>query len=94
MVSKFDRKWCSHKIHGPGLRNEFGLCIRTGNIVWAHGGLPCGQWADVRLARNAFIHRLQVGEKTLANEGYRDHKFFENTNGDQHKKVFCKDMKL
>lgn len=84
--TEFDRKWYSHKFHGPGLRYEVGLCIRTGNIVWAHGGLPCGQWPDLRLARDAFVYRLQEGEKALADGGYRDHHYFENPNGDQQKK--------
>lgn len=84
--SEFDPKWWSHKFNGPGLRYEVGLCIRTGDIVWAHGGLPCGEWPDLRLARNAFISGLQPGEKALADGGYRDNDFFENPNGDQQKK--------
>ena len=46
-----------------------GLCIRTGEIVWANGGLPCDKRTDLRLARNAFIGRLQPGEKALADGG-------------------------
>ncbi|KAI9562432.1 hypothetical protein GHT06_009862 [Daphnia sinensis] len=61
--SEFDPKWLSHKFNGPGLRYEIGICIRTGDIVWAHGGVPCGEWPDLRLARNAIVEALQPGEK-------------------------------
>ena len=84
--STFDRKWYSHKFHGPGLRYEIGICILTGHIVWVHGGLPCGEWSDLRLARDAFIHRLQPHEKALADKGYKDQHYFENPGGDQRKK--------
>ncbi len=53
--TEFDSKWQSHKFNGPGLRYEIGICIRTGDVVWAHGGMPCGEWPDLRLARNAII---------------------------------------
>ena len=56
--TEFDPKWWSHKFNGPGLRYEVALCIRTGDIVWVNGGLPCGEWSDLRLARNAFIDSL------------------------------------
>ena len=84
--SEFNPKWWSHKFNGPGLRYEIAIYIRTGDIVWAHGGFPCGQWPDLRLARNAFIHRLQPEEKALADNGYRDQNYFEFSNGDQQRK--------
>ena len=79
--STFDPQWYSHKFHSPGLRYEIGICILTGHIVWAHGGLPCGEWSDLRLARDAFIHRLQPHEKALADKGYKDQHYFENPGG-------------
>jgi len=48
-------KWYSHKFHGPGVRYELAFCIRTGDIVWAYGGVLCGEWADLRLVRDVFI---------------------------------------
>lgn len=84
--TEFDPKWFSHKFRGPGVRYEIGLCIATGNIVWAHGGYPCGEWPDLRLARDAFIDRLEIDEKALADKGYRDNNFFVNPNGDPLKK--------
>jgi hypothetical protein len=44
--SPFDRKWFSHKFHGPGLRYEVALSIKTGNIVWVNGGVPCGEYRN------------------------------------------------
>ena len=82
----FDPKWYAHKFNGPGLRYEIGLSIFTGHILWAHGGLPCGEWPDIRLARDAFVDHLQRGENVLADKGYRDQNFFENPNGEQGKK--------
>jgi hypothetical protein len=81
--SEFSPKWYSHKFHGPGLRYELGLCIRTGEIVWAHGGLPCGEWSDLRLARDAIIHVLDPGERIIADRGYRDQTFFDIPNGNE-----------
>ena len=83
--TEFDPKWWSHKFNGPGLRYEVALCIRTGDIVWVNGGLPCGEWPDLRLARNAFIDCLQPGEKALADAGYRDQQYFELSNNDPQK---------
>ena len=79
--SEFDPKWWSHKFNGPGLRYEVGICIRTGDIVWAHGGLPCGEWPDLRLARNSIISALQPGEKIIADRGYNDINYFDVPNG-------------
>lgn len=84
--SEFNRKWWSHNLNDPGVRYEIGLCNSTGDIVWAHGGFPCGQWPDIRIARVAFIGRLNPGEKALADGGYRDEHNFENPNGDERKR--------
>ncbi len=70
--SPFNPKWYSHKFHGPGLRYELAICIRTGDIVWAYCGLPCGEWSDLRLARDVFIFGLREGEKAIADRGYND----------------------
>ncbi|KAK4009233.1 hypothetical protein OUZ56_018349 [Daphnia magna] len=96
--SEFSPKWYSHKFHGPGLRYELGLCIRTGEIVWAHGGLPCGAWPDLRLARDAIIHVLDPGERIIADRGYRDQTFFDMPNGseddEQKRKILARHQTL
>lgn len=82
--------WYSHKFHGPGLRYEIGLNIQTGDIVWKHGGYPCGSYSDLRLARTAYVLSVDVGEKTLADKGYRDGIFFilpNDTNQTFHKRI-------
>ena len=75
--TEFDPKWWSHKFNGPGLRYEIGISIRSGDIVWAHGGLPCGEWPDLRLARNALIDALLPGERVVADKGYNDPNYFD-----------------
>ncbi|KAH9095723.1 hypothetical protein LEN26_017765 [Aphanomyces euteiches] len=74
--SEFDPSWYSHKFHGPGLRYEIGLCIRTGHIVWANGGVACGLWPDLVLARSAYTQAVLPGELTCADLGYSDSAFF------------------
>ena len=80
--SPFSAKWYFHKFHGPGLRYELGMCIRTGDIVWAYGGLPCGEW----LARDAFVLGLRPGEKAIVDQGYRDPNYFDFPNGENDQK--------
>lgn len=41
-----------------------------------HGGKPCGQFPDLKLAREQFIHVLDLGERAIADRGYRDRTFF------------------
>lgn len=50
--SPFNKKWYSHKLNWAGIRYEVVLCIRTGRIVWVAGGVPCGEWPDLKLARS------------------------------------------
>ena len=79
--TEFDPKWWSNKFNGPGLRYEVGICIRSGDIVWTNGGLPCGEWPDLR--RNALIGFLQPQEKVVADRGYNDPFYFDVPNGDE-----------
>lgn len=58
-----------------GLRYEVGLNIRTGNIVWVHGGVPCGDFPDLALARSRSIYCVNDDERTVADEGYRDARY-------------------
>ena len=66
----FDRKWYSHKFHGPGVRYEVGVAIYSGVIVWVHGPFPCGEWSDIRIVRDALIGQLCEDESYIANGGY------------------------
>lgn len=76
----FDRKWYSFKHNGPGLRYEIGLNIATGQIVWAYGGKPCGEYPDLKLARELLIEMLEFNEKVVADKGYNDRNFFITPN--------------
>lgn len=72
----FNAKWFSHKFRHAGLRYEIGLSLRKGHIVWAYGGYPCGDWPDLKLAREAFVDFLDRGERSMADKGYKDEKYF------------------
>ena len=84
--SPFNPKWYFHKFHGPGMRYEVRICMRTGDIVWAYGGFPCGEWSDLKLTRYAFVLGLQEGEKVIADRGYNDPNYFDFPNGENNAK--------
>lgn len=89
----FNHLYYSHKFKGPGLRYELGLNIRTGNIVWAHGGYPCGEYPDLKLARDLYLRNVRNGEKTLADKGYKDKMFFilpSKENKHFHKRIMAR----
>lgn len=49
----------------------------TGEIVWASGGLPCGEWPDNKIALDLYVHLPKIkNELTLADKGYRGLKNF------------------
>lgn len=68
----FWKGWFSHKHNGPGVRYEVGLCIQTGWIVWINGPFPCGEWPDLRIARESLIYMLDEDEYYVADGGYYD----------------------
>jgi DDE superfamily endonuclease len=89
----FNPKFYSHKFKGPGLRYEIGLNIRTGHIVWKHGGYPCGQYSDLTIAREAYLLSINHAEKTIADKGYRDNRYFllkNNLNKKIHGKIMAR----
>lgn len=85
--------WHSHKCRGPGLRYEIGLNIRTGHIVWADGGYPCGEYTDLKLAHELYVLMVINGEKTIATKGHKDDKFFilpNSANKSLHKQIMAR----
>ena len=77
----FNKKYFSHKFHGPGLKYEIGICITTGWICWYNGPFPCGN-PDVNIARLGVIRYIATGEKILADGGYNDgNRFFSTPTG-------------
>ena len=75
----FDRELYSFKFNGAGLKYEIGVSIRGGNIVWVYGGVPCGEYSDLTLAREAIVHRLSPHERVVDDKVYLDHRFFVTT---------------
>ncbi len=71
----FNKKWFSHKFKAAGIRYEIGLSIGNGDIVWASGGVPSGEWPDVKIAKDLYLHYASR-ELTLADKGYRYKNFF------------------
>jgi len=63
--------WFSHKFEGPGLRYDVAVSIKGGKVVWINGPFPAGKWPDISIFREALIHMLDVGEKAIADKGYR-----------------------
>ena len=68
----WDSRWYSHKHNGPGFRYEIGVLIQGCDIVWVSGPYPCGEWPDLRIARDALIYMLDEGEYAIGDSGYHD----------------------
>lgn len=89
----FNRKFFSHKFKASALRYEIGLALVTGHIVWAYGGYPAGEYPDLKLSRELYVHQVMPGELTFADKGYRDAKFFitpDSTNNAGHKYIMSR----
>lgn len=89
----FDKRWYSHKFRGPGIRYEIGLNIRSGDMVWTNGGYPCGDFPDLKLAREAYVFSVNDGELTIADKGYKDDQFFilpNDNNKRTHRRVMAR----
>lgn len=50
--------------------------INDGRIVWVNGGVPCGSWSDLKLARETYITMVNAGETTIADDTYKDAAYF------------------
>jgi len=85
----FNRKWYSHKFKGPGIRYEIGISIVEGEIVWASGGFPCGQWTDLKIAKDVYL-RYARNEITLADKGYRFRNFFKQPSNVMEKRILAR----
>jgi len=63
----------SHKFSHAGLRYEVATALGVSKIVHIAGGVLCGKWPDIKLARKCLLPRLMLGEKPAADKGYRDY---------------------
>lgn len=85
----FNKKWFSHKFKGPGIRYEIGISIVEADIVWASGGFPCGEWTDLKIAKNLYIQYANK-EKTLADKIYRHQGFFKQPTNAVEKRILAR----
>lgn len=85
----FNKKWFSHKFKAAGIRYEIGISIETGEIVWASGGLPCGEWPDLKIARQLYVHYAK-NELTLADKGYRGSVYFKQPTNIIEKRILAR----
>ena len=72
--TEFDKNDMSHKFKHAGLRYEIGLALGASKIVHVAGGVPCGSWPDVRLARTCLLPQMLPGEMPAADRGYQDNR--------------------
>lgn len=84
----FNKKWFSHKFKAAGIRYEIGLSISRGDIVWASGGFPCGEWTDLKIAKDLYVH-VASKEITLADKGYRS-KYFKIRSNAWEKRILAR----
>lgn len=85
----FNKKWFSHKFKAAGVRYEIGLSIGNGDIVWASGGLPCGDWPDLKIAKDQYL-RYAKNEITLADKGYRFKNYFKQPSNSYEKRLLAR----
>lgn len=87
--TRFSPKWFSHKFNAPGVRYEIGISIGAGDIVWASGGMPCGEWPDLQLAKDLYLHYAK-NEVTLADKGYRFRPYFKQPTNNREKTLLSR----
>lgn len=87
--TKFSPKWYSHKFNGPGVRYEIGISIVKGDIVWASGGFPAGEWSDLKMAKDLYV-KIAYKERTLTDKGYRMKNVFKIASTDFEKKLLAR----
>ena len=66
----FCKIWYSHKSHGPGVRYEIAICIKTGDIVWVSGPFPAGI-PDLLIFDIGLAKWLLPNELVEADNGYK-----------------------
>ncbi|ORY37759.1 hypothetical protein BCR33DRAFT_833178 [Rhizoclosmatium globosum] len=77
-VQPFDPSLFSHKFKHAGLCYQVAVAIATSKIVFVAGGVPCGQWSDLKMAQHSIVPHLKPGEKLAADGGYVDSSVFYN----------------
>ncbi|KAI9318832.1 hypothetical protein BDR26DRAFT_1016149 [Obelidium mucronatum] len=62
----------SHKLNRAGWAFEIATALGVSKIVHVSGGVPAGDWPDLKLARSMLVPRLLPGERVAADKGYRE----------------------
>jgi hypothetical protein len=75
----FSGRWYSHKYKGPGLQYKIAVCIQTGWVVWKNGPYPCAAYPDLSIAHEKLVPAPNIGEKYVADRGYRDGREYADT---------------
>lgn len=55
----------------------------------ASGGVPCGEWPDIKLAKDLYVNFVG-NEITLADKGYKDRQYFKNPENIFEKRVLAR----
>lgn len=85
----FSVKWYSHKFKAAAIRYEIGVSIGSGDIVWASGGFPAGEWPDIKIAKQLYLEYAK-NEVKLADKGYRYQTFFKNPTNTKEKLLLAR----
>lgn len=85
----FNVKWFSHKFKAAGVRYEIGISIVEGDIVWASGGFPCGEWPDIKIAKDLYV-KVAKNEVTLADKGYRLQNVFKKPSNASERRLLAR----
>ena len=65
----FSRAMYSHKLNGPGVKYEVGVCIKTGKIIWINGPFV-GSKSDGKIFRDDLSTLLCIDEAVEVDHGY------------------------
>ena len=66
----FSPSMYSHKLNGPALKYEVGVCLMTGRIVWVNGPFE-GSANDATIFKNGLSLVLHDEEKVECDRGYK-----------------------
>ena len=66
----FNKEMFSHKLNGPGVKYEVGVCLKTARIVWVNGPFV-GSKSDGKIFRDGLGALLCDDECVEVDKGYR-----------------------
>ncbi|TPX41957.1 hypothetical protein CcCBS67573_g10545 [Chytriomyces confervae] len=57
-----DKQLFSHKFKHAGYRYQVAVALGSSQIVYMGGGVPCGKWPDLKMARETILHLIEPEE--------------------------------